>query len=65
MFLLGGTLALDVIQFDTRKQKYLKELVLKNFESNAPYRVSFTDYLTNKITIVCSSIELLFDEHLS
>jgi hypothetical protein len=61
MFILDGTLALDGLQFNTEKQRHLKELLLKNYESNVPYIVSHADYLTRTISVVSSSLELLFD----
>jgi len=60
MFLIGGTLALDKLQFHIGKQRYLKELLLKSSDSNVPYIVSLEGYLISTKPIVSSSLELLF-----
>ena len=61
MFLLGGTLALDELHFDTGEQRHLKELLLESSESSVPYIVKLAEYLTNTIPVISSSLELLFD----
>ena len=58
-FLLGGTLALEELQFNIGEQKYLNELLLKSSESKVSYIVSLADYLTSTILVVSSSLELL------
>ena len=47
MFLLGGTLALDELHFDTGEQRHLKELLLESSDSSIPYIVKLADNLTN------------------
>jgi len=58
MFLLGETLVLDDLQFNTGKPR---QLLLKSSGSNAPYTVFLVDYLTSTIPVVSRSLELLFD----
>jgi len=56
----GGTLDLDELQFNTGKQRHLKELLLKNSWSNISYIVDFEDYLTNTVLVINSYLKFLF-----
>ena len=55
MFLLGGTLALNELHFDSGEQRQLNELL--------PKIVGLAEFLTSAIPIVSSSFELLFDRY--
>ena len=62
--LLGGTLALNVLYFDSREQRQLNELLFKgSSESPVPKIVGLAEFLTSAIPIISSSFELLFDRH--
>jgi hypothetical protein len=64
MFLLGGTLALNELHFDSGKQRKLNELLFKgSSESPVPKIVGLAEFLTSAIPIISSSFELLFDRY--
>ena len=63
MFLLGETLALDELQFNTGEQRQLNEHLLVSSESDVPYIVKLAAYLTKTVPVISSSLELLFDRY--
>jgi len=64
MFLLGGTLALNELHFDSGEQRQLNELLFKgSSESPVPKIVGLAEFLTSAIPIISSSFELLFDRY--
>jgi len=64
MFLLGGTLALNVLHFDRGEQRQLNELLFKgSFESPVPKIVGLAEFVTSVIPIISSSFVLLFDRY--
>ena len=64
MFLLGGTLALNELQFDSGEQRHLNELLTQSSsESTVPYLVGLAEFLSKTIPIISSSFELLFDKY--
>ena len=64
MFLLGGTLALNELHFDSGEQRQLNELVFKGSSgSPVPKIVGLAEFLTSAIPIISSSFELLFDRY--
>ena len=64
MFLLGGTLVLNELHFDSGEQRQLNELLFKgSFSSPVPKIVGFAEFLTSTIPIISSSFELLFDRY--
>jgi len=64
LFLLGGTLALNELHFDSGEQRQLNELLFKgSSESPVPKIVGLTKFLTSAIPIISSSFELLFDKN--
>ena len=58
LFLLGGTLVLNELHFDSGEQRQLNELFKGSSESPVPKIVGL---LTSAIPIISSSFELLFD----
>jgi hypothetical protein len=64
LFLLGGTLVLNELHFDSGEQRHLNELLFKgSSESPVPKIVGLAEFLTNAIPIISSSFELLFDRY--
>ena len=64
MFLLGGTLVLNELHFDSGKQRQLNELLFKgSSESPVPKIVGLAEFLTSAIPFISSSFELLFDRY--
>jgi len=64
LFLLGGTLVLNELHFDSGEQRQLNELFFKgSSESPVPKIVDLTEFLTSAIPIISSSFELLFDRY--
>ncbi len=64
MFLLGGTLALNELHFDSGEQRHLNELLTRSSsESTVPYLVGLAEFLSKTIPIISSSFELLFDKY--
>ncbi|KAG4099294.1 hypothetical protein H8356DRAFT_1343995 [Neocallimastix lanati (nom. inval.)] len=64
LFLLGGTLVLNELHFDSNEQRQLNELLFKgSSESPVPKIVGLADFLTSAIPIISSSFELLFDRY--
>ena len=64
MFLLGGTLALNELHFDSGEQRHLNELLTNcSSESTVPYLVGLAEFLSKTIPIISSSFELLFDKY--
>jgi hypothetical protein len=64
MFLLGGTLALNELYFDSGEQRQFNELLFKSSsESPISKIVGLTELLTTAIPIISSSFELLFDRY--
>jgi len=64
LFLLGGTLALNELHFDSGEQRQLNELLFKgSSESPVPKIVGLVEFLTSAIPIISSSFELLFDRY--
>ena len=56
MFLLGGTLALNELHFDSGEQRQLNELLFKgSSESPVPKIVGLAEFLTSAIPIISSS----------
>ena len=61
LFLLGGTLALNELHFDS---KQFNELLFKgSSESPVPKIMGLAEFLTSAIPIISSSFELLFDRY--
>jgi len=61
IFFLGEILALDELQFDTEEWGHLSEQLLKSSQgSTVPNIVGLAEYLANTISIISSSLELLF-----
>ena len=64
LFLLGGTLALNELHFNSGEQRQLNELFFKgSSESPAPKIVGLTEFLTSAIPILSSSFELLLNRY--
>ena len=64
MFLLGESLALNGLHFDSGEQRQLNELLFKgSSESPVPKIMGLTEFLTSTIPIISSSFELLFDRY--
>ena len=64
MFLLGGTLALNELHFDSGEQRHLNELLFKGSSSSpVPKIVGLAEFLTSAVPIISSSFELLFDRY--
>jgi len=64
LFLLGGTLVLNELHFDSGEQRQLNELLFKgSSESPVPKIVGLAEFLTRAIPIISSSFELLFDRY--
>ena len=64
MFLLGGTLALNELYFDSGEQRQLNELLFKgSSESPVPKIVGLVEFITSAIPIISSSFELSFDRY--
>jgi len=64
VLILGGTLALNELHFDSGEQRQLNELLFKDSsESPVPKIVGLTEFLTSAIPIISSSFELLFDRY--
>jgi len=65
LFLLGGTLVLNVLHFDSGEQRQLNELLLKgSSESPVPKKLwNLAEFLTRAIPIISSSFELSFDRY--
>jgi hypothetical protein len=64
LFLLGGTLPLNELHFDSGEQRQLSELLFKgSSESPVPKIVGLAEFLTSAIPIISSSFELLFDRY--
>jgi len=64
LFLLGGTLVLNELHFDSGEQRHLNELLFKgSSESPVPKIVGLAEFLTSAIPIISSSFELLFDRY--
>ncbi|KAG4087309.1 hypothetical protein H8356DRAFT_1433819 [Neocallimastix lanati (nom. inval.)] len=64
LFLLGGTLVLNELHFDSGEQRQLNELLFKgSSESPVPKIVGLAEFLTSAIPIISSSFELLFDRY--
>ena len=64
MFLLGESLALNGLHFDSGEQRQLNELLFKgSSESPVPKIMGLTEFLTSTIPIISSSFELLFDKY--
>ena len=64
LFLLGRTLTLNVLHFDSGEQRQLNELLFKNSsELPVPKIVGLAEFLTRAILIISSSFELLFDRY--
>jgi len=64
LFLLGGTLVLNELHFDSGEQRQLNELLFKgSSESPVPKIVGLAEFLTSAISIISSSFELLFDRY--
>ena len=66
MFLLGGTLVLNELHFDSGEQRQLNELLFKGSsesQSPVPKIVGLAEFLTSAIPIISSSFELLFDRY--
>jgi len=62
LFLLGGTLALNDLHFDSGEQRQLNELLFKgSSESPVPKIVGLAEFLTSAIIIISNLFELLFD----
>jgi len=56
LFLLGGTLALNELHFDSGEQRQLNELLFKgSSESPVPKIVGLVEFLANAIPIISSS----------
>ena len=67
LFLLGGTLVLNELHFDSGEQRQLNELLFKGSsesQSPVPKIVGLAEFLTSAIPIISSSFELLFDRYL-
>jgi len=64
LFLLGGTLVLNELHFDSGEQRQLNELLFKG-SSESPFLkiVGLAEFLTRAIPIISSSFELLFDRY--
>jgi hypothetical protein len=61
IFLLGGISALDELQFNTRERRHLSEQLLNSSQGSiVPYIVGLSEYFSNTIPIISSSLELLF-----
>jgi len=64
MFLLGRTLALNELEFDSGEQRHLNELLTQSSsESTVPYLVGLAEFLSKTMPIISSSFELLFDKY--
>jgi len=64
LFLLGGTLVLNELHFDSGEQRQLNELLFQGpSESPVPKIVGLAEFLTRAIPIISSSLELLFDRY--
>jgi len=64
LFLLGRTLVLNELHFDSGEQRQLNELLFKgSSESPIPKIVGLAEFLTRAIPIISSSFELLFDRY--
>ena len=64
LFLLGGTLALNELYFDSGEQRQLNELLFKgSSESPVPKIVGLVEFITSAIPIISSSFELSFDRY--
>ena len=65
LFLLGGTLALNELYFDSGEQRQLNELLFKgSSESPVPKKLwNLAEFLTRAIPIISSSFELSFDRY--
>ncbi|KAG4108017.1 pyridoxal phosphate-dependent transferase [Neocallimastix lanati (nom. inval.)] len=64
LFLLGGTLVLNELHFDSGEQRQLNELLFKgSSESPVPKIVGLAEFLTRAMPIISSSFELLFDRY--
>ena len=62
LFLLGGTLVLNELHFDSGEQRQLNELLFKgSSESPVPKIVGLAEFLTSAIPIISSSFELYLD----
>ena len=63
-FLLGGTLALNELYFDSGEQRQLNELLFKDSsESSVPKIVGLAEFLTRAIPTISSSFELLIERN--
>ena len=64
MFLLGGTLVLNGLHFDSGEERQLNELLFKgSSESPVPKIVGLAEFLTSAVSIMSSSFKLLFDRY--
>jgi len=64
MFLLGGTLTLNELQFDSGEQRHLTELLTQSSsDSTVPYLEGIAEFLSKTMPIISSSFELLFDKY--
>jgi len=64
LFLLGGTLVLNELHFDSGEKRQLNELLFKgSSESHVPKIVGLAEFLTRAIPIISSSFEQLYDRY--
>ena len=64
LFLLGGTLVLNGLHFDSGEERQLNELLFKgSSESPVPKIVGLAEFLTSAVSIMSSSFKLLFDRY--
>jgi len=64
LFLLGGTLALNELHFDSEEQRQLNELLFKGSSASpVPKIVGLAEFLTSAIPILNILFELLFDRY--
>jgi len=60
-FLLGGTLTFNELQIDDGERGRLKEQLYSSSGSSVPYMLGLAEFLTKSMSIISSSMELLFD----